>query len=267
VRALPACTSSNIDSNASSAEIDREVKSLLQQTLSLYNVNLPLLRELRPDLIITQAQCDVCAVSYREVDAALGDWEGHRPQIMALAPKGIGDVIESVTYVASRIGAHAASNAWDRTNRERISALKALTKSKARPNVVCIEWLDPLMAAGNWVPSLVELGGGTNLIGKPGEHSPWMTWEQLAAADPDVIVVTACGFNLERTRREYAPFSQRAEWQSLRAVRESRVYLADGNQFFNRPGPRIIESAEIIAEILHPDACSFGHKNHHWQPA
>ena len=265
VRSLPACTSSNINSNASSAEIDREVKDLLTRTLSLYNVNLPLLRELRPDLIITQAQCDVCAVSYREVEASLGDWQAGRPQIMALAPQSLGDVIMNVCLVGSRVGEHGNAMALDRQVTKQMQTLMALTESRAKPSVVCIEWLDPLMAAGNWVPSLVKMGGGTNLLSQEGKHSPWMTFDQLSEANPDFLIITACGFGIERTRREYATLSQRAEWRALRAVREGRVYLTDGNQFFNRPGPRILQSAEIVAEILHPDACDFGHQGEHWE--
>ena len=124
-----------------------------------------------------------------------------------------------------------------------------------RPSLACLEWIDPLMSAGNWVPELAELAGGRNLLGIPGRHSPWLGWDELIVADADVIAVMPCGFDMERTRGEMTTLTGDPRWQSLRAVRDSRVYLTDGNQFFNRPGPRLVDSARILAEILHPDLC------------
>src|SRR5262249_54461066 len=121
-----------------------------------------------------------------------------------------------------------------------------------RPTVACLEWLDPLMAAGNWMPELVALAGGVNLFGEAGKHAPWMSWEELSSRDPDVIVLLPCGFDLEKTKMEAALLPSRPEWGRLKAVREGRVYATDGNQFFNRPGPRLVESLEMLAEMLHP---------------
>ena len=135
----------------------------------------------------------------------------------------------------------------------------------SRPTVACIEWIDPLMAAGNWMPELVEMAGGVNLFGEAGKHSPWMTWEQLVARDPDVILVLPCGFDIARSRRDLPVLTGRPEWPRLRAVRDGRVFLADGNQYFNRPGPRLVESLEILAELLHPEAFRFGHEGTGWQ--
>jgi iron complex transport system substrate-binding protein len=131
--------------------------------------------------------------------------------------------------------------------------------------VACIEWIEPLMAAGNWIPELVVMAGGVNLFGAAGKHSPWMTWEQLRDQDPDVIVVLPCGLDLTRTREEMPALAGRAGWKGLRAVAADRVYLADGNQFFNRPGPRLVESLEILAEAIHPEAFAFGHQGTGWQ--
>ena len=135
-----------------------------------------------------------------------------------------------------------------------------------RPSIACIEWIDPLMAAGNWMPELVRMAGGTNLFGTDGAHSPWMTWEDLKRADPDVIAVLPCGFDIARTRREMPALTERPDWPGLRAVRNGRVYLTDGNQYFNRPGPRIAESLEILAELLHPRHFDFGHRGTGWVP-
>ena len=125
--------------------------------------------------------------------------------------------------------------------------------AKSRPSIACLEWIDPLMSCGNWVPELVEIAGGRNLLGEAGKHSPWLEWDKLAACDADVIAIMPCGFDIARTRLELPALVDDPRWQKLRAVREGRVYLTDGNQFFNRPGPRLVESARILAEILHPD--------------
>src|SRR5262249_8925753 len=133
------------------------------------------------------------------------------------------------------------------------------------PRVACIEWVEPLMAIGNWMPELVEMAGGVNLFGEAGKHSPWMTWEELAAKDPDVIVVMPCGFDIARTRRDMPVLTDKPEGPRLKAVRGGCVFLADGNQFFNRPGPRLVESLEILAGLLHPSAFRFGHEGTGWE--
>jgi iron complex transport system substrate-binding protein len=133
------------------------------------------------------------------------------------------------------------------------------------PSVACIEWIDPLMAAGNWMPELVEMAGGTNLFGEAGKHAPWMTWEQLRQRDPDVIVVLPCGHDIERSRQDMPALTARPGWAELKAVRDRRVVVADGNQYFNRPGPRLVESLEILAEVLHPDVIRFGHEGSAWE--
>jgi iron complex transport system substrate-binding protein len=148
---------------------------------------------------------------------------------------------------------------------ERVRGIESWAKRQPeRPTMACIEWLDPLMAAGNWVPELVELAGGRCLFGEPGKHAPWMTWEQLVAADPDVIALMPCGFDIARTQREVPLLTERPEWSELKAVRRGRVYLTDGNQFFNRPGPRLVESLEILVELLHPVASQTRHEGAGW---
>ena len=129
-----------------------------------------------------------------------------------------------------------------------------------------MEWLDPIMAAGNWMPEIVEVAGGANLFGEAGQHSPWMQWDALATADPDVIVLMPCGFGIPRARQDIAALEAHPEWGALKAVQSGCVYVTDGNQYFSRPGPRLVESAEILAEILHPDLFSFGHRGSGWEP-
>lgn len=267
VEDLPVCTAPKLNVDARSGEIDRQVKSLVAQALSVYRVDAERLRELRPDLILTQTQCEVCAVSLKDVEQAVCGWVDSRPSIVSLAPNALAEVWEDFRRVARALGTEGRGEkvVGDLQRRMRAIAARA-SKLEPKPTVACLEWIDPLMAAGNWMPELVEMAGGCNLFGEAGKHSPWMSWEDLLAKDPDVVVVLPCGFGLERTRLEMAHLTRRTDWHKLRAAREGRVFLADGHQYFNRPGPRLSESLEILAEILHPREFQFGHKGSAWYP-
>jgi len=265
-RRLPAITAPRFPTDGTSYQIDQRVKAILAEALSVYRVDAEALRALGPDLIVTQTQCEVCAVSARDVEEALCEWVGGtRPHVVSLEPNALADVWQDIARVASALGAPDRGEALISRLRGRLDALAARAAGLPRPTVACIEWIDPLMAAGNWVPELVDLAGGTNLFGEAGRHSPWMTFEALAARDPDVIVVLPCGFALERTRAEMPVLERSPGWDRLRAVQSKRVHLADGNQYMNRPGPRLVESAEIFAEILHPETFAFGHRGSGWQ--
>ena len=298
VRRLPICTAPSFDVHGSSGDIDRRVKSLLEEAVLIYRVDGDLLRALRPDIIVTQSHCEVCAVSEKDVERALGLPSPHRgrgaggegdevaegaapspptplprwgeggntPKIVSLSPNNLADVWQSIRDVADAIGVSSSGRTLVQKLQARVDniAVKAAA-CEPKPAVACLEWLDPLMAAGNWVPELVELAGGRNLFGEVGKHSPWMTWDQLAQRDPDIIVALPCGFDLAKTRAELAALQSREEWRRLRAVREGHVYITDGNQFFNRPGPRLVESLEILAEILHPHDFHYGHVGTAWE--
>jgi iron complex transport system substrate-binding protein len=189
----------------------------------------------------------------REVEAAVAQWTGARPKVVSLAPYTLRDVFNDMEHVAAELG--VAERGMEVVGRltQRVKEVEMRAASAAsRPRVACIEWIDPLMAAGNWMPELIAMAGGENLFGKAGEHSPWMKFEELAAADPDVILIAPCGFNMDRTAAELSLLTARPEWAGLKAVRERKVFLGVGNLYFNRPGPRIVESLEILAEILHP---------------
>jgi iron complex transport system substrate-binding protein len=266
VDALPACTSARIDATAPSRAIDDQVKTALRDALSLYDVDAELLRELKPDVIVTQDQCEVCAVSLDDVERALCAWTGVAPTLVSLSPQTLADVWGDIGRVADALGVP------DRGRRVRDALTERVTEIgehsaglDRRPRVAGIEWIDPIMGAGNWVPELVSLAGGAPLLGRPGEHSGWIEFDALADADPDVITLLPCGFDLPRTRAELSPLIDRPGWKDLRAVREERVFLLEGNQYFNRPGPRLVESLEILAEILHPDIFRFGHEGHGWE--
>jgi iron complex transport system substrate-binding protein len=268
VRRLPVCTSPKFPIDGTSYEVDQRVKAILAEGLSVYRVDAEALRALAPDVIVTQSQCEVCAVSLRDVEQAVCEWIESRPRIVSLVPNALADVWRDIAAVADALAAADRGHALVAELRRRIAAIaERASVLRERPTVAVVEWIDPLMAAGNWMPELIELAGGVSLFGTAGEHSPWMSLGDLTQRDPDWILVIPCGFDLERTRSEMASLASRPEWRRLRAVRGGRVVLGDGNQFFNRPGPRLVESLEILAEILHPDEFSFGHFGTGWQRA
>ncbi len=272
--ALPACSQPLIDVNATSAEIDRQVKTRQRDALSIYDVDREMLRTLRPDIILTQTQCEVCAVSLADVERALCTLTDHAARVVSLSPENLEDIWESGRDVARALGLEAAGEQFLTRCQTRLDELAArVTNVRARRNaapvrVLCLEWMDPPMAAGNWMPELIRLAGGEPLFGEIGKHSPWLTWDEIVAADPEVVVLLPCGWGLDRIQAELTCVIARPEWTGLTAVRTGRVALADGNQFFNRPGPRLVESAEILAEIFWSDepSLSFHHKGSHWRP-
>ncbi|MGH7933106.1 MAG: cobalamin-binding protein [Candidatus Binataceae bacterium] len=263
---LPVLTEPKFNPEGSSAEVDQRVKKILSDALSVYRVDADKLRELKPNVIVTQSQCDVCAVSMHDVETAVAQWVGAQPAIISLAPYGLADVFADMERVATVLGAPDRGVELSGRLKARMTAIEERAKaSSSRPRVALIEWIEPLMAAGNWMPELVAMAGGTNLFGKAGEHSPWMKFEDLAAQDPDLILAAPCGFNMERTAAELHLLARHPQWTGLKAVREGRVFLGEGNQYFNRPGPRIAESLEILAEIFHPELFHFGHQGGGWR--
>jgi iron complex transport system substrate-binding protein len=255
---LPVTTSPKFDVTGSSADIDERVKATLQTGTSVYAVNSVLLDQLRPDVIVTQDQCEVCAVSLRDVQAATATMVC-QPKILTLNPNSLADIWEDIRAVAVACHVRERGEKLIADMQSRIQAIVEKVAGRPRPTVACIEWIEPLMAAGNWVPELVELAGGENLFGEAGKHSPWMTWADLVERDPDVIVVMPCGFDLPRTKYGMRTLLAKPEWANLRAVRQNRVWAADGNAYFNRPGPRLVDALEMLAEALHPGLFRFDH--------
>jgi iron complex transport system substrate-binding protein len=245
VRALPSCTRPLIDVDADSRSIDQQVKNSARHALSIYEVFDDVLEGLQPTHILTQVQCDVCAVSLRDVERSIASKLASAPQLVALNPASLADIREDFRRVGEAVGIDA-----EPVIREMQARMKPY-RAAERPTVACIEWIEPLMAAGNWTPELIDLAGGIDIFGKPGVHSPWITWDDLLARDPDVIIVAPCGFDLARTRAEMHWIADRAEFGRLKAVQTRRFFHADGNQFFNRPGPRIVETLRIIGAMLH----------------
>jgi len=266
VLSLPICTAPTFSVAGSSQEIDNRVKETLRKALSVYEVFEEVLEQLQPTHIITQSQCEVCAVSLREVEEAVGKRLSCQPTLVSLQPDGLNEVWKDMGLVANSLGIEAKGTELVESLSQRMDRIssRAQTASK-RPRVACVEWLEPLMAAGNWMPELVERAGGENLLGESGKHSSWMSWEELSQSDPDILVVLPCGFDMKRTREEMYWLTDRSEWGSLKAVQKGRVYVTDGHQYFNRPGPRLMESLQILAEIIHPEVFDADFEGVGWQ--
>lgn len=266
VRSLPVCTEPKFNPEGSSGEIHDRVTDLLQSALSVYRVKTEVLQQLQPTHILTQAQCEVCAVSLADVEQAVAVLTDCRPQIISLQPNMLTEVWQDIERVAAALNQKVDEPL--NLLKKRLDACVQITNQLSesqRPTVACIEWAEPLMAAGNWIPELVTLAGGRSLFGTVGQHSPWLQWQTLIEADPDVIVLMPCGYDLQRTRQDANLLAQHADWSNLKAVQLSKVYITDGNQYFNRPGPRLVDSLEILTEILHPNLFAPQHEDTGWQ--
>lgn len=251
VQSLPRVTRTLIPADAASCEIDRLVSEQLKTTKALYQLDLPLLKELRPDVIVTQSLCDVCAVSPNEVQTALAQLPG-TPRVVNLEPQSLDGLFEAIRQVASAVGVSAENTIRHLQGRVEAVAMRSAGVSQ-RPRVTFLEWLDPPFSSGHWNPELVRIAGGIEGLGKEGQPSRRLRWDEVFVWQPDVIVIACCGFTVERTQQDLAGLQSVAGWDTLPAVRANRVYVADGSQYFNRPGPRLIESLELLAHAIHPD--------------
>ena len=248
--ARPHLTSSALPAAGSSADIDRHVRRSLHEGSSLYHLDAELLERLSPDLIVTQELCAVCAVSYEIVERAVRRLRGD-PRLISLEPSSLDDVFGTISFLGELTGHAGGAAALLAELHARVDALRARAGDRAqRPRVLVLEWTDPPMSGGHWTPGLVELAGGTPVLANAGTNSRVLAWDEIAGADPDAIVVGPCGFDLERTRAAVAELEMNAAWRNLRAVREGRVHPIDGSAYLNRPGPRLVDTAEIIATLL-----------------
>lgn len=257
---LPAITAAKLRTDVPSIEIDRQVRDILRAGLSVYRVDADRLRELDPQVILTQDHCEVCAVSTKDLEAAVCDWLGPQVTMVSLRPNTLRNVFDDIRRVADALGAQPRGLKLIDSLQRRMKAIQGrLPEVSESPRVSFIEWIEPLMAGGNWVPELIELLGAKDVLGRAGEHSGWITFDDVFRADPDVIVIAPCGFDVARTTTELPPLVEQPGWRNMRAVQSGRVYVADGNAYFNRPGPRLVESFEILAEILYPQHFNFNH--------
>jgi len=261
VRRLPKCSSPAFDVSVSSAEIDAEVRRRLRSAEPLYHVHAELIRQLQPDLLITQAHCEVCAVTPGDIERS----GARATRQLALSASSLEEIFESIRRISKALGLDEQGEVLVQNERRRMHAVGEQAGRFKRPTVVALEWTDPLFAMGNWGPELVDIANGEGLLGRKGEYSVSIPAEQLREADPEYLIVAPCGFNLERTLREQAVLERYPWWGELQAVRKGNVAFADGNLFFNRSGMTVSQSAEIIAEILH--GIQFGAETEgvHWR--
>jgi len=266
VSALPVCSHARLDSKAASGAIDKEVKTLLEKGLALYEINVERLKQLQPTHIITQAQCEVCAVSVAEVEQATQSLLPSQPKVVSLSPKRFADLWTDMFQVAEALGRTEEAKPIIKEFKLRcVSVIEKACVVKKRPKVACIEWLDPLMAAGNWVPEMIDLAGGIPLFAEGGKHSPWINWSVVQEHDPEILLIMPCGFDLKRTRAEMGTLTKLPKWNELQAVKKGKVFLIDGNSYFNRPGPRLVDSLEILAELQHPELFEAKYEGTGWE--
>jgi iron complex transport system substrate-binding protein len=275
VAALPVLTAARIDAAAPSREIHDQVTEVGRAlgvlssqaqagtvchtgaSAALFTLDVDTLAALKPDLILTQAACDVCAISAADVDTAVQK-AGVDTRVLPLSPATLADLFSDILAVGKATGRLAQARELVARLHARIDSLACRVGTLTdRPRVAVIEWLDPPMAAGNWVPEMVRLAGGVDVLGKAGDHSHWITWDDVAAADPDVVILVPCGFPLDRVVAEAGSAAVRPHLDKLRACRDGKVFAIDGHHLFNRPGPRLVDSLEVLAEVLHPGRFAF----------
>jgi iron complex transport system substrate-binding protein len=253
VAGLPALTSSRLPTSGSSGELDRSVRELLRAALTIYDLDVDLLAKLEPELIVTQDLCEVCAISYQAVCAAADELAGRRMRVVSLHPQRLDDIWDDIRRVAAALDRPAAGAALLAGLLGRLAQVeRQAAAAPGRPRVVSIEWLEPVMLGGTWMPELIATAGGTPLGVTAGERAPTLDLAALERLEPEVVVIKPCGYPVERTLAELELLPRVLPWASWPAVRAGRVYVADGNAYFNRSGPRIVDSAELLAACLHP---------------
>ena len=261
VKGLPCCTAPTFDVTGSSLQIDQRVRELLCAGKPLYRVDGDLLHALRADVVITQAHCDVCAVGPADVAR---DASTEFPRILDLTAATIEQMFDAFLHVARGMGRTEQGAALVERYRARLDEIARSVAHEPRHTIECIEWIDPVFPMANWSPQLVEIAGGDTRLGRPGVHSAATPWERILEADPEYLIVAPCGFDLARTRSEMSTLIAKPGWNDLRAVRAGRVFLADGNRYFNRSGPSIVDTAEILTQILHLHRFQPKHEGYGW---
>jgi len=254
VTGLPKVTKTLVPHDATSREIDALVRDRLKTQRALYTLDLPTLERLQPDLIVTQALCDVCAVAEAEVTAAVCTLPS-QPKVVNLEPICLDDVLNDLRLVARAAGQESRGEVAVHRLQQRIDAVAGRSRQlTTRPRVVLLEWIDPPFCCGHWSPELVQIAGGEEVIGRPRQPSRTLRWEEVVEARPDVLMIACCGFSVERTMADFPILFDKPGWENLPAVKSGRVFVVDGSSYFSRPGPRLVDSLEILAHALHPHA-------------
>ena len=256
VTAKPVVSASVFDGTSmGSAEIDATVRRHLESPAgagSLYHIDLARLRAVKPDLILTQALCDVCAATVDEVQAAAQGLDP-APEVLTLSPSSLDDILEDILVIGERTGRRDRAKALVNELRTRLETVRARVADAGKPRVVCLEWLEPIFNAGHWVPQQVEYAGGREVLGSAGKPSRTVPWDRVIAANPEVLVLMPCGLDMGRAERETSLVTDRDGFADLPAVRDGNVFLVNGSAYFNRPGPRTVDGVELLAHLLHPE--------------
>jgi len=265
VKQLPVCSEAKFTPGSGSIHIDAQVKEILSDALSIYTIDKELIKSINPDIIITQTQCEVCAVSLKDVEEALENLLDKEVEIISLQPNTLDHIFADIKLIAAELDVKQQGEVLLESLEERIDIVRHKLKFiNDKPTVACIEWVEPLMLAGNWTPELVDIAGGKSILTQVGKHSPYIDWVDIRLQDPDIIVVMPCGFSIENTMKEMGTLLALPGFEELKAVKNNRLYIADGNQYFNRSGPRIVDSIEILAEIINPKQFIFGYEGEGW---
>ena len=246
---LPKLTTSRIRTEQSSLKIDYDIKKILEKSLSVYEVKSDLLRKLDPDVIITQSQCSVCAVSLKDVEECLRKFINRKPLLIDLKPNTFNEVLKDINRVGEKLNKKSESQILVKNIKNEISKIKEKTSHSNIKNVLCIEWIEPIMTAGNWVPQLVEFAGGKSVLAKSGKNSNFIKPEHINFKEVDIVIFMPCGFDIKRSKEEIS----KANVDYLSNIKDKKTFIVDGNKYFNRPGPDLLESTRILAEIIHPD--------------
>ena len=246
---LPKLTTSRIKTEQSSLKIDYDIKKILEKSLSVYEVKSDLLRKLDPDVIITQSQCSVCAVSLKDVEECLRKFINRKPLLIDLKPNTFNEVLKDINRVGEKLNKKSESQILVKNIKNEISKIKEKTSHSNIKNVLCIEWIEPIMTAGNWVPQLVEFAGGKSVLAKSGKNSNFIKLEYINFKEVDIVIFMPCGFDIKRSKEEIS----KANVDYLSNLKDKKTFIVDGNKYFNRPGPDLLESTRILAEIIHPD--------------
>jgi len=264
IRNLPELTESAVKNTGNSAEIDQNIHSVVENGLSVFTVKADLLGEINPDIIFTQDHCEVCAVSFDDVKSAVREYCSEDTEVISISPSNLDEIAQSIHKIGKALGAEGKAEQFVDELDQRIDIIRNTVIGEPVKRVACLEWIDPLMTGGNWIPELLEIVGAEYLLSEPGEHSPWINWEDLVEENPDVILIMPCGYGIDQSIKEYHILSQKENWHSLKAVQNNEVYILDGNRYFNRPGTSIFESTRILSEILHPSLFKPIHQKVGW---
>lgn len=264
IRSLPVLTTPEIKQKEASADIHSEIQNLVENGLSVYRVDGKKLGEINPDLILTQDHCEVCAASLNDVEQAVQTYCSSKTVVISVSPDTMSEIYDSILTIGEAAGVpEKAQNLVDELNM-RFSIISQTINGQARDEVVTIEWLDPLMTGGNWIPELVDAAGGESRLAVAGKHSPVIEWSEILDQNPRKLLIMPCGYAIPQTLKEMHVLTEKEGWSNLDAVKNNEVYILDGDRFFNRPGPGIFDSGRILAEILHPNLLKPIYKNDGW---